>query len=469
MPTSTFYLKRSSKGTVSRKYLRIESTKKREERDKEEYTIYYSFYYGAARPFRYCTKETTLICDWEEWDGRGSLKQRVNSKVTGSARINLRLEEIKAAIEEAERRFRKDGITPTHAQLNDILEAEPIPVDEVTGNNFLSMSFFQFYEWYSNNEIKPGDVKNFSKTLVHLTQYNPRLNWTSINVYWYRKYMVWLTTEYKNPRTGKEGLLNSTAAKDTRVLITILKAAKKRGIKITEDYDEYERPYFDPKATSRQYITKERLQEVFDFDFTKRDLYDRRAAYQALIDSILKARDIYAFSFDTGLAHAELQGCFPEQVVQEYDLEGGLVYCLSFGRGKTQRANLIPLSNRCIEIIEKYKGQQETILPIFSNHAYNNALKRMFKLAGFTRKITLIRPMGSGQRIDTYEEWEVLTSHTGRHSAATNILEKTEGDLVMARDLLGHKSVTTTEIYARNRKEVFISNILKVVNEKKKD
>lgn len=470
MPKSTFYLKRSSVGIASKEKLKAESLKKREQRDQKEYTVYYKFTFGAPKPFRYCTKENVLLADWNEWDGRGQLLQRVNARVTGSSRINLSLSEIQAKIEAAERDFRSRGILPTHAQLKLILEAvneDPI-VLQIDDVHFPSMSFFQFFKWFIDNEIKKGDYKNFAKTLGHLQGYSPSLSWGNINVRWYRKYMDWLTSEYKNPRTGKSGLLNSTAAKDTRVIITLCKAAKKRGVTVTNDYEEFERPFFDAQNTSRQSIPQERLNELFEFDFTKRELYDRRAGYQSMIEAILKARDVYAFSFDTGLAHAELQGCYPHQVIQQYDRDNSLVECLTFARGKTQRSNLIPLSKRCLRIIEKYKGQQETILPNFTNHGYNNALKRMFKLAGFTRKITLVRPMGDGNRIDTYEEWELLTSHTGRHSAATNILEKTE-NLTLARDMLGHKSVKTTEIYAKNRTGVFISKILDMVNPKEEE
>ena len=467
MPRSTFYLKRSSVGIVSKEKLKAESSKKREERDKTEYTIYYKFTYGAPTPFRYCTKENVLLADWNEWDGRGEILQRVNARTTGSSRLNLRLEDIKVKIETAERGYRTRGITPSHAQLKLALEAAPEEQAIDDEFNFGAMSFFQFFTWYKENEIKKGDIKNFAKTEYHLKSYNPLLNWAHINPKWYKQYMVWLTSEYENPRGGK-GVLNSTAAKDTRVLVTICKAAKKRGLPVTNDYDEFERPFFDAQNTSRQFVPEERLKELFEFDFTKRELYDRRAGYTALLDAILKARDIYAFSFDTGLAYAELQACYPHQVIQMYNKDNKLVECLTFARSKTQRNNTIPLSKRCLQIIDKYKGQQDTILPCFTNHGYNNALKRMFKLAGFTRKITLVRPMGEGNRIDTHEEWELLTSHTGRHSAATNILEKTE-NLTIARDLLGHKSVKTTEIYAKNRTGVFISTILGVVDKEPED
>jgi site-specific recombinase XerD len=86
----------------------------------------------------------------------------------------------------------------------------------------------------------------------------------------------------------------------------------------------------------------------------------------------------------------------------------------------------------------------------------------MFKTAGFTNKITLTRWSGDKEITQVFEEWQLLTSHTGRHSAATNILKKT-GDLTIARDLLGHSSIKTTEIYAINDRETFNDKVLKAI------
>jgi site-specific recombinase XerD len=59
-----------------------------------------------------------------------------------------------------------------------------------------------------------------------------------------------------------------------------------------------------------------------------------------------------------------------------------------------------------------------------------------------------------------------LHFHSGRHSFATNVLESSaDGDLYTVSKLLGHKSITTTQIYAKvrdNRKQSALKALPKI-------
>ena len=59
-----------------------------------------------------------------------------------------------------------------------------------------------------------------------------------------------------------------------------------------------------------------------------------------------------------------------------------------------------------------------------------------------------------------------LHFHSSRHSFATNVLESSaEGDLYTVSKLLGHKSITTTQIYAKvrdSRKQLAVKALPKI-------
>jgi site-specific recombinase XerD len=333
------------------------------------------------------------------------------------------------------------------------------PVDET--------EFFKFFEVYMNNSVPKGSIHNYRKCLVHLTSFSNhkyKISWEVLTQKFYQDYIRYLSEEYTNFRTGKKGILNSTMTKDIWTIKDVCKYARKQGIAVPVDVEDFSKPA--NSKTKRQKITEERLNDLIKHDFTDWTDYTKHERMRKIIETkiipnILKVRDIYVFSFYTGLAHKEIMKITPEMIVK--DLIGKKeITVIDFARSKTRKYNVVPLNKICLDIIEKYKGGK-TVLPTFINYNYNSICKSMFKRAGFNKKVTLVRWSGNREITQTFEEWQLLTSHTGRHSAATNMLKKT-GDLTIVRDMLGHSSVKTSEIYAENDKESLNEKILKAID-----
>lgn len=326
--------------------------------------------------------------------------------------------------------------------------------------------FFRFFENYMNTSVPAGSIHNYRKCLVHLKSFSNqkyKVAWETLTAKFYQDYMRFLSEEYVNFRTGKKGILNSTITKDIWTLKDVSRYARKQGISVPVDVEDFEKP--SNTETKRTSITEDRLNNLLKFDFTDWTLYSdkkriRKILETKVIPNILRVRDIYTISFYTALAHKELMKITPDQIMKVI-ASAKEVSIIDFGRSKTRKLNSVPLNKVCLDILDKYKGGK-TILPYFTNQQYNRICKRMFQIAGFNKKITLTRWSGDREITETFEEWELLTSHTGRHSAATNILKKTK-NLTIARDLLGHKSVKTTEIYAKNDKETFYTAILDAI------
>jgi site-specific recombinase XerD len=328
--------------------------------------------------------------------------------------------------------------------------------------------FFTFFENYKNSSVPAGSIHNYEKCLIHLKSFSNnkyKIVWEGLTKKFYQDYIKFMSDEYVNFRNGKTGILNSTIGKDIWVIKNVCDYARRQGIEIPFDVEDFSKPAVHD--TRRHFITPEKLKRLNDFDFSSWELYTKFERMKAIterkvIPNILKVRDIYTFSFYTGLAHKEIMKIIPSQIVTAKDAASNEVKVLDFSRTKTKRKNAIPLNKACIDILEKYKGSK-SLLPYFANSQYNRICKAMFKTAEFKELITITRWSGENEIVETKEEWEWLTSHTGRHSAATNILQKS-GDLTLVRDLLGHSSVKTSEIYAKNTKEEFNSKILNLIN-----
>ncbi|WP_158267168.1 site-specific integrase [Chitinophaga niastensis] len=85
------------------------------------------------------------------------------------------------------------------------------------------------------------------------------------------------------------------------------------------------------------------------------------------------------------------------------------------------------------EILQKYKNHpycvaNNVLLPINSNQLFNGYLKEVADLCGISKS---------------------LTTHTARHTFATTVTLANGVPLETVSAMLGHKSIRTTQIYAK--------------------
>jgi len=109
--------------------------------------------------------------------------------------------------------------------------------------------------------------------------------------------------------------------------------------------------------------------------------------------------------------------------------------------GKGNKERLVPVSPSVIEEVGIYLGNHRTFLPIKKGHESIVFLNR--RGAQLTRVMifTLIKNYAALAGIR-----KNISPHTFRHSFATHLIEG-GANLRAVQDMLGHESITTTEIY----------------------
>ena len=142
-----------------------------------------------------------------------------------------------------------------------------------------------------------------------------------------------------------------------------------------------------------------------------------------------RARDCYVFSSFTGYAYKEVDTFTKDNVVIGMDGNKWISLC----RHKTDEPELIPLLPIPLEIIERYKNDvwanaKNKLLPIRSNQKYYKNLKIIAEVAGIKKH---------------------LTTHTARHTFATTVALEHDVPMETVSRLLGHRSIRTTQIYAK--------------------
>jgi len=224
----------------------------------------------------------------------------------------------------------------------------------------------------------------------------------------------------------EEGVSQNTAMKYISNTKQVLKLAKGRWIK-ENPLNDFQCPYVQP---DRNALT----------------IYDLLSIYnKKFITRLEEVKDVFLFCCFTGFAYKEVESLSANHIFIGND---GKIW-IETKRQKTDGKEGLPLLPVALEIIEKYKNNayckiHNKLLPVNSNTKYNAYLKEVADICGI--KIN-------------------LTTHVARHTFATTVTLENDVPLETVSKMLGHKSIKTTQIYAKITQKK-ISNNMQVLKNK---
>lgn len=147
------------------------------------------------------------------------------------------------------------------------------------------------------------------------------------------------------------------------------------------------------------YFNIDQLEHLYHFNFKEEDISITRDSF--LIDCF------------TGLRFSDGVELTKDKIINR---DGVLMFTVN--TKKTNERVHIPLHPIVKLTMDKYDGN---LPPTYSEPHMNKKLKVMGKLAGFTEIVYKTKTKG-GKRIETkHKMWELITTHTGRRSLATNL------------------------------------------------
>lgn len=156
-------------------------------------------------------------------------------------------------------------------------------------------------------------------------------------------------------------------------------------------------------------------------------------------------RDVYIFSCFTGYAFSDVMSLTPDHIFHSINNEK----FISKERNKTDTNETVMLLDIPLQIIEKYQYHKcrivkNRLLPQQYNARFNKYLKVIAALCEINKH---------------------LTSHTARHTFATTVTLENNVPIEDVSKMLGHKSIRTTQRYAKVSKQKIYSNMV-VLREK---
>jgi site-specific recombinase XerD len=384
----------------------------------------------------------------KNWDKK---KQIIKESVTGAKGVNEKLKGYTEKVRKEYERLMDQGIKPTFEALEKVFEVKHVePVNETS---FLSFMEDQIDYEYRQGFTSETTWKHEKVSLGKLKRFGA-INFDTINEDMYKKLIVFLSTEGKKEVSIKNGvrteattgLLNNSIGTVIKHLKKYCKPAFKKGLLKSIDFHDFTKP----------------SENVFKITYTEDDIL---AVYKIkYIDpKVQEAVDLNTFKFYAGgLRHGDSQLIVGrENVINVKMKDGTVAKALYYSQEKTEQGNVVLLNKICLDILAKYDYK----LPRFATSSQcNKHLKTAFRIAGYNRPVTIIRHSNKKRIEKTVPEYQVLgKSHTARYSAARMIVEKT-GDLYLAKEILGHKKISTTEGYVQTSESFKHEGYSKVIN-----
>jgi integrase/recombinase XerD len=330
----------------------------------------------------------------EHWDEQNG---KIRKTFHLSTEINVA---IRSRMEEFQRFMLKQEAT-----------GKPISKDTVKDffNNRTNLTFYQFWEQQVSlwkTQKKHNTIRGYNAVLNVLKEFRSTLQFNEINLHLIEQFDVYLREERKITINGAFG--------NHKCFKAIIRASIKKG------YLEK-----DPYADFR--IRSEDSKRVFLIAEELRILTTLQIEQQKIPGHLEKTRDAFLFSCYSGIRFSDMED------LKWNNISGHSISLMMNKTGKEVNIALIPQTRA---ILDKYLGvsgesPENRVFEMVMNQKSNKSLKKLTKLAGIDKNITF---------------------HCARHTFASLLLS-CNTNILNIKDLLGHSSVSQTEIYAKSIKK----------------
>lgn len=259
-------------------------------------------------------------------------------------------------------------------------------------------------------EYAPSTLKNFKTCLAHLKSFlwkfhrKSDINLTKIERPFLNDFDFYLRSQ--------SNIGNNSAVKHTKSLSKILKICFRNNWIERDLAQFYDGKYNEVNAN---FLTEEELNAIMKKEFSGKGLN--------------LVRDMFIFSCYTGLAYIDIFNLTKNNISLGID---GNCWIIT-NRQKTGTSSNVPLLPVAEEIIQKYENHplvsnSGKLLPVYTNQKVNEYLKTIADNCQISKK---------------------LTFHCARHTFATTVTLSNGVSIESVSKMLGHKSIKTTQHYAK--------------------
>lgn len=273
---------------------------------------------------------------------------------------------------------------------------------------------FKTYLTVEKND-SPLTVENYQADIVHFTDFlkskGKGADWAAVKVLDIRSYLAYMhDQEYAR----------KTIARRISSLRSFYRYLRREGVVAMNPFTKVRTPKLEKKLPT--------FLEEFEID-----LLLKMPDTTTLLG--IRDRAILELLYSTGCRVSELVGLTLDR------LDLGNRYVLLLGKGNKER--LVPLGHPCVQAMEQYLGSSRQVL--MRNYHVSPHSTVFVNSRGTPLTARSVRRI-----LDKYVEMTAMqkhvSPHTIRHTFATHLLDH-GADLRAVQELLGHVSLSTTQIY----------------------
>lgn len=390
------------------------------DKDRESY-IHMYFHYAGGKRLKYSTGHKVYPGQWDTKRRRVIVTRNFPQAVD----INEDLDRLSAYTMRIYRDTNMGEIEPgKFSRRLDVLMGYARPEPEEKGPTLLSFAESYVTKYAADHPQKRNTWKVMFLAVNQLKEYGIQnatdLEFSEITKAFFDEFILWL---YAPPRQYSRNYV-AGVIKRTKLF---MQRAYEAGLHNNKQFLGVRMPEVPSDEIA---LFMDDLKKLSDLDLSKNKRLER-------------ARDLFLVGCFTGLRISDYGRIKPEHIVTENGLQ-----LISIITDKTGAKVKIPL----YPILEKLLTKYNFALPVMERESektiFNNDVKSICKLAGFTEKI-LIRENKAGHELEKEVlRYSKVSTHTARRSFATNfILLGVPIHYIMA--ILGHKTEAQTRAYAR--------------------
>lgn len=265
------------------------------------------------------------------------------------------------------------------------------------------ISYIGKYKEMVRNEVTESTIKKCNSIIQLLTRYQLQskrnLLLTDIDVNFKIDFENYCLTQNYAP---------NTIARTIRFIKTFCKHAKLNGLETNYQLDNIKVKYLKVETI---YLTFEDLELI------------EKLQDNTLNTNYQNAKDWLIISCYTGQRVSDFMRFTTEMIRTENGKD-----LIEFTQKKTNKIMTVPLHPKVKQILNKRNGQFPKAI---TDQKYNDYIKEVCKLAGLTQQIQGSKKLETSpqskqfrKETGTFEKWELVTSHIGRRSFATNFYGK---------------------------------------------
>ncbi len=333
--------------------------------------------------------------------------QRSIGRTTADREANRIIEDTSLRIEEAKQKLLAKGHALTIENFRIIYQAED--------NEFTTISkLFDYHEIIDRKKLTEGSYKGYIVTRKHLLDYiRIKYHVADYNITIIDKAFVQEFFAYLQGYRREGNIVCHTNG----ALKHIVRFRRVMNLALQNEW-------ISRNPVNLFSAKKERVEIEF--------LTEKEVNYLHDIDikpHLAIVRDIFLFAVYTGLAYVDIARIKVSNITIGIDR----AQWLNIHRQKTNVRCPIPLLQPAVEIIQKYATFHEykpasSIFPVPTNQVVNRYLKQIAAAAGISKN---------------------LTFHMARHTFATTVTLSHNIPIETVSKMLGHTSLSTTQIYAK--------------------